>query len=246
MLKEFRDFINRGNVLDLAVAVVIGGAFGAITASLVDQVIMPVIGLIVGAMVRAADENRLALWSSHKKEQQEIGTTGLSGHVGGDEGDVPHIGVYLSDSASTKMEYYLDYSTTANAARCLDGGMQELSTTTDITSNAPDDAHKLSPFVTGSGAYTPRGTMSLIVRIYSPYGGGFSSVQLDGKKQTIYADRHLGRNVTRVARRLKPGERHTITTTMISGKGQRADGVLSTTPGVRNSGRDVVIRSACR
>jgi len=50
MLKEFRDFINRGNVLDLAVAVVIGGAFGAITASLVDQVIMPVIGLIVGGV----------------------------------------------------------------------------------------------------------------------------------------------------------------------------------------------------
>lgn len=50
MLKEFRDFINRGNVLDLAVAVIIGGAFGAITNSLVNQVVMPVIGLIVGGM----------------------------------------------------------------------------------------------------------------------------------------------------------------------------------------------------
>lgn len=48
MIKEFRDFINRGNVLDLAVAVIIGGAFGAITTSLVNQVIMPVIGLILG------------------------------------------------------------------------------------------------------------------------------------------------------------------------------------------------------
>lgn len=50
MLKEFRDFINRGNVLDLAVAVVIGTAFGAITSSLVDQVIMPIIGLIIGGV----------------------------------------------------------------------------------------------------------------------------------------------------------------------------------------------------
>lgn len=50
MIKEFRDFINRGNVLDLAVAVIIGGAFGQITTSLVDQVIMPVIGLIIGGV----------------------------------------------------------------------------------------------------------------------------------------------------------------------------------------------------
>ena len=50
MLKEFQEFINRGNVLDLAVAVIIGGAFGQITSSLVDQVIMPVIGLIIGGV----------------------------------------------------------------------------------------------------------------------------------------------------------------------------------------------------
>ena len=48
MLKEFRDFINRGNVLDLAVAVIIGAAFGAITTSLVDDIITPIIGLILG------------------------------------------------------------------------------------------------------------------------------------------------------------------------------------------------------
>lgn len=50
MLKEFKEFINRGNVIDLAIAVIIGGAFGAITTSLVNEVIMPVIGLLVGGM----------------------------------------------------------------------------------------------------------------------------------------------------------------------------------------------------
>ena len=50
MLKEFREFIGRGNVLDLAVAVIIGAAFGAITASLVNQVVMPVIGLLLGGV----------------------------------------------------------------------------------------------------------------------------------------------------------------------------------------------------
>jgi large conductance mechanosensitive channel len=47
-LKEFREFIARGNVIDLAVAVIIGGAFGKIVTSLVDQVIMPPIGLLLG------------------------------------------------------------------------------------------------------------------------------------------------------------------------------------------------------
>jgi large conductance mechanosensitive channel len=48
MLKEFRDFIARGSVIDLAVGVIIGGAFGAITTSLVNDLIMPPIGLILG------------------------------------------------------------------------------------------------------------------------------------------------------------------------------------------------------
>jgi large conductance mechanosensitive channel len=50
MWKEFRDFINRGNVIDLAVAVIIGGAFGAIISSLVNDIIMPLIGLLMGGV----------------------------------------------------------------------------------------------------------------------------------------------------------------------------------------------------
>jgi large conductance mechanosensitive channel len=50
MLKEFREFINRGNVMDLAVAVIIGAAFGAIDTSLVDDIIMPLIGIITGGI----------------------------------------------------------------------------------------------------------------------------------------------------------------------------------------------------
>ena len=50
MLKEFREFAVKGNVMDLAVAVIIGAAFGKIVSSLVNDVIMPVIGLIVGGI----------------------------------------------------------------------------------------------------------------------------------------------------------------------------------------------------
>lgn len=49
-LKEFRDFAVKGNVIDLAVAVVIGGAFGKIVSSLVADIIMPLIGLIIGGV----------------------------------------------------------------------------------------------------------------------------------------------------------------------------------------------------
>jgi large conductance mechanosensitive channel len=48
MLKDFRAFIMRGNVLDLAVAVIIGGAFGQIVTSFVNDIIMPPIGLLLG------------------------------------------------------------------------------------------------------------------------------------------------------------------------------------------------------
>src|SRR5499425_2524494 len=48
MLREFKEFIARGNVVDLAVAVVIGAAFGRIVSSLVEGVIMPPIGLLLG------------------------------------------------------------------------------------------------------------------------------------------------------------------------------------------------------
>jgi len=48
MLKEFKEFVMRGNVLDLAVAVIIGGAFGKIISSFVEDVLMPPIGLALG------------------------------------------------------------------------------------------------------------------------------------------------------------------------------------------------------
>ena len=50
MLKEFREFAMKGNVVDLAVAVIIGAAFGAIVSSMVADIIMPIIGAITGGL----------------------------------------------------------------------------------------------------------------------------------------------------------------------------------------------------
>ncbi|HTO07045.1 MAG TPA: large-conductance mechanosensitive channel protein MscL [Myxococcota bacterium] len=50
LLSDFRDFVNRGNVMDLAVGVIIGGAFGKIVSSLVGDVLMPAIGIVMGGI----------------------------------------------------------------------------------------------------------------------------------------------------------------------------------------------------
>jgi large conductance mechanosensitive channel len=50
MMKEFKDFAMRGNIIDLAVAVVIGGAFGAIIKSFVADIVMPLLGIVTGGL----------------------------------------------------------------------------------------------------------------------------------------------------------------------------------------------------
>jgi large conductance mechanosensitive channel len=54
MWKDFKTFVLKGNVLDLAIAVVLGGAFGAIVTSLVNDIIMPLVGIILGGIDFAA------------------------------------------------------------------------------------------------------------------------------------------------------------------------------------------------
>ena len=65
MLKEFRDFALKGNVVDLAVAVIIGGAFGAIVSSLVDDVITPLLLAPALKAANAQDLDKLA-WGAVK------------------------------------------------------------------------------------------------------------------------------------------------------------------------------------
>lgn len=50
MIKEFKEFIMRGNVVDLAIAFIMGGAFGAIVSSLVKDILMPIVGVLLGGM----------------------------------------------------------------------------------------------------------------------------------------------------------------------------------------------------
>ena len=50
IIKEFKEFINRGNVVDLAIGVVVGGAFGSIVTSLVNNIVMPIVSMLIGGI----------------------------------------------------------------------------------------------------------------------------------------------------------------------------------------------------
>lgn len=65
MIKEFKDFVMKGNIVDLAVAVVIGGAFGAIVSSLVDDVVTPLLLAPALKAAQVADLDKLA-WGAVK------------------------------------------------------------------------------------------------------------------------------------------------------------------------------------
>jgi len=71
VIDEFRQFIARGNVIDLAVGVIIGAAFGRITTSLVEQVIMPPIGLLIGR-VDFAELKLVLAQADEAAEQAEV------------------------------------------------------------------------------------------------------------------------------------------------------------------------------
>jgi large conductance mechanosensitive channel len=76
MISEFKEFAMRGNVIDLAVGVVIGGAFGKIVTSLVNDVIMPVIGKLIGG-VSFADLQVVLTPASMGADGKEIAAVAL-------------------------------------------------------------------------------------------------------------------------------------------------------------------------
>ncbi|PQA60518.1 large conductance mechanosensitive channel protein MscL [Siphonobacter curvatus] len=74
MLKEFREFIAKGNVLDLAIGVVIGAAFGKITTALVNDILMPPIGLLL-AGVDLKDAKWVLKAANEAAKQPEVAIT---------------------------------------------------------------------------------------------------------------------------------------------------------------------------
>lgn len=197
---------------------------------------------VIGAMVRAADENRLMMWSRHPEEQAAIESTGISGVLPQDTGDVPYVGLYFGDTARTKMEYYFDFTATTRSVRCLDDGRQQIVLTADVSSDAP---RGLPRGVSSIDQDVPKSQMNLLAWLYAPFGGRFTDIRLDGEPQLITTAKLGGRAETSVPFVLEPGQRGRITATIVTGPGQTADPVLSTTPGIQTMQNDIRIPSAC-
>ena len=70
MIEEFKKFVMRGNVIDLAVAFILGGAFGAVVTSLVKDIIMPPIGLILGKVDFANLLKVSRRWQMRRKSER--------------------------------------------------------------------------------------------------------------------------------------------------------------------------------
>ncbi len=197
---------------------------------------------VIGGLVRAANENRLMLWSRHADEQAAIAETGLAGGFPTDDGATPHVGVYFGDTTASKMEYYFDFTVLGTARRCLDGGRQLITVTADVSSDAPTGLPRgVSSIDTG----VPLSQMRLLTWLYAPAGGRFTDIRLDGEPQLVTTASLGGRAETSVPFTLDPGQRRRIVATMLTGPGQDGDPVIATTPGVRTIRNDVAIPSAC-
>ncbi|MES1200767.1 MAG: large-conductance mechanosensitive channel protein MscL [Pseudomonadota bacterium] len=90
VLKEFREFALKGSVVDLAVGVIIGAAFGTIVSSLVDDVIMPPIGLLLAGI----DFSNLKLWLQHGVPA--VGVEGAPGYIAAKPDVAINIGKFLN------------------------------------------------------------------------------------------------------------------------------------------------------
>ncbi|WP_311210869.1 MULTISPECIES: DUF4012 domain-containing protein [unclassified Aeromicrobium] len=195
-------------------------------------------------LTKAVDERRIMLWSAQKDEEADLAGTRLAGGLPA-ESSTPHVGVYVNDTTSSKMQYYLDWSTTVESTRCTDGGAQTLVATTTVESTAPADASGLPDYITGNGSRAPEGDQQFTVRVFAPWGGTIESVDADDAQSLDTSGRSGERPVALTAFTLEPGQKVQIRTTMTSGEGQRAGAVVTTTPGVRSLDQDRRFGSSC-
>lgn len=186
---------------------------------------------VIRALVRGVTERRLMLWSRDATEQKRIQSSGISGALEPGNGR-PQVGIYVNDHGSTKMEFYLGMRTSLRSQRCLDGGAQELRTTTTLVSNAPPNARALPRSIVGRGVFVAPGNMALGVKIFGPRGGKITSMTVDGQRAPIGGSEFRGRPVTNVVRVLPPGQSSIILTTMTTPAASPGDPELRTTPGI--------------
>jgi hypothetical protein len=201
--------------------------------------------LAIRGLAEAAHEHRVFVWSRHDDEQSVITGTAVAGSASGRDPRHGEIGLYINDSTAGKMDYYLQYRSTAAAVDCRRDDSQDVRVTVALASTMPTDFHSLSVWVLGTGQYAAQGTIAFNLRVYAPYGGQITALTVDGQTHSITSDKHLGRQVALLPISLAPGQQSTVTADVRTARGQSGDGVLSFTPGMVPAPNGVRIASAC-
>lgn len=189
--------------------------------------------LAIQALVRGVQERRIYVWSRHPSEQKRILSGGIAGTFT-DEHQLkrPQIGVYVTDDGSAKMSYYLRMGTRVRATGCYLRGIQDLTVTTTVSSDAPQTGRRLPRTITGPGILVPVGGLAINVRVVGPPGGQIVSQTVDGQQAPINAGRYQDRQITKVKRVLFAAESSVIITKIRTAANTTGDPLLRTTPGV--------------
>lgn len=201
--------------------------------------------LAIRGLATGAGQHRVQLWSAHEDEQAVLDGTAVAGSLVSKRDPRPQVGMYLNDSTAGKMDYYLQYRSTAAAVDCRQGGAQDLRATLALTSTMPADFAGLSPWILGTGQFAAQGSIAFNLRIYAPEGGEITGMTVDGQGHSVTSDQHLGRQVALLPITLTPGQKSTVTADIRTAKGQSGDGVFSFTPGMVPAANGVRIASAC-
>jgi len=201
--------------------------------------------LAITGLADATNQHRVQLWSNRADEESRLAGTAVGGAIGGKSGRTPEVGMYINDSTAGKMDYYLQYRSSVSAVDCRKHGAQDLRAAVAFTSTMPKDYQRLSEFITGTGAFAPKGTIAFNLRFYAPYGGEITGLTIDGKPNSATADLHHGRQVAFVPIALKPQQEVVVTADIRTAPDQDGDGVYSFTPGMVPAQNGVHFTSAC-
>lgn len=189
--------------------------------------------LAVQALVRGVQERRIMMWSKHPEEQRRIRSGGLAGLLTDPKQPTrPQVGVFMTDIGSAKMSYYLRMGSRLQTDACYRRGIQDLTLTTTVSSEAPQTSRSLPESIVGPGTWVKPGGMRFVTRFIAPPGGQITSVSVDGTRAPVNEFRYKGRQITEVERVLFPAESSVIITKIRTAEGSTGDPLLHTTPGV--------------
>ena len=195
-------------------------------------------------LAKSASEGRILFWSADQTEETEIIATRVGGRLVG-QSRAPHVGIYLSDSVSSKMQYYLRYKTKVMSSQCTSTGVQALRSTTTLRSIAPADANQLPAYIAGNGNRSKPGTQRLNLRVFAPFGGAVQGLEVDGKRTILGRGQDYGRPVLVHSVLLEPGQDVKVVVEMTSGPHQPDEGVLTSTPGIESVKNGIRFPTSC-